>query len=152
MNWLKSLWADESGSVLTAEAALLGTMGVIGAGVGLNMASTSLDEEFKDVSRSLRHLDQSYEIRGFAGCRSQTAGSAYRQEDVKKSIDRLEEQEDDLEQRYKKEAAKDKERLEELREDLRRKSDEARKRLEDEEKKKRQSSSSKRKSSDDDDD
>ncbi len=151
MQWLKSLWSDESGSILTAEAALLGTMGLVGAGVGLNMASTSMNDELKDVSRSIRHLDQSYEIRGFKGCRSQTAGSAFRQEDVKKSIHRLEEQENDLEERYKKQESEEKERLEELREKLRRDAELDRKRQEDEEKKKRQSPP-KRKTSDDDDD
>lgn len=139
MKWLKELWSDESGSILTAEAALLGTMGIVGAGVGVNMASNSLDEEFKDVSRSIRHLDQSYEIRGFQGCRSQTAGSAYRQEDVKKSIERLEDEESDLEKQYKKQADEEKERLEELRDELRKKADAERKRLEEEEKKKRKS-------------
>ena len=151
MQWLKSLWTDESGSILTAEAALLGTMGLVGAGVGLNMASTSMNDELKDVSRSVRHLDQSYEIRGFSGCRAQTAGSVFRQEDVKKSIHRLEEQENDLEQRYKKQESEEKERLEELREELRRKADLERKRMEAEEKK-RQTPPTKRKKSDDDDD
>ena len=146
MNWLKDLWNDESGSVLTAEAALLGTMGMIGAGVGLNMASTSLDEELRDVSRSLRHLDQSYEIRGYKNCRAETAGSFYRQEDVRKSIERLEEQEDDLERRYKQQADEEKERLEELREELKKKEAQERKRMEEEEKKKR------KKSNEDDDD
>lgn len=151
MHWLKSLWNDESGSVLTAEAALLGTMGLVGAGVGLNMASTSMDEEMKDVSRSIRHLNQSYEIRGFQGCRSQTAGSFYRQEDVRKSIERLEERENDLEERYRRQDAQEKERLEELREELQRKADQERKRMEEDERK-RQTPPKKRKSREDDGD
>jgi hypothetical protein len=118
----------------------------VGAGVGLNMASDSLDQEMRDVSRSLRHLDQSYEIRGFKGCRSETAGSFYRQQDIKKSIDRLEDQEKDLEARYKKQQADEKERLEELREELQKKADQERKRQEEDEKKKR------KKSDNDDDD
>ena len=145
---LFELWADESGSVLTAEAALLGTMGAVGAAVGLNMAADSVDQELRDVSRSIRHLDQSYEVAGFQGCRAQTAGSSFRQEDVKKSIRRLDEVEEDLESLYKKQEKARREHREELLEQLRKEAERERKRAEEEERRRR----SKKRSNDDDDD
>ncbi len=135
MSWLKSLWTDESGSVLTAEAVLLGTMGVAGATVGMNMASNSVKEELKDVSRSMRPLDQSYEIAGFTGCRARTAGSNFRQTPVKKSIQRLDKLEKNLDAEYRRSQAQEKERLQELRDQLRRDADLQRKRAEEAERK-----------------
>jgi DNA repair exonuclease SbcCD ATPase subunit len=156
MSWLKSLWTDESGSVLTAEAVLLGSMGIAGATVGLNMASDSMNEELKDVSRSIRHLDQSYEVAGFSGCRAKTAGSCFQQEDVKKSIKELDKREQelqkDLESQYKKNAEREKERLEELREELRHDAELQRKRAEEEERKRQAPPKKRSKTADDDDD
>ncbi len=119
MLWIKSLWHDEAGSILTAELVLLGTMGVVGATVGLRMMSDSVNEEMKELSHSIRHLDQSYEVKGFTGCRATTAGSKYQQEDVKKSIARLEQLECELEADQKKAEKERRELLEEYREKLR---------------------------------
>lgn len=152
MQWLKSLWKDEMGSVITAEAVLLGTMGVVGATVGLNMASDSVDQELRDVSHSLRHLDQSYEFAGRTGCRARTAGSVFRQEDVKKSDQRLEKLERDLESEYKKQEKELQKQEEELLQKLRREAEQERKRAEEEERKKRNPKKKLRKSGDDDDD
>ena len=40
MQLVKDLWQDELGLILSAEAVTVGTIGVLGAVVGLNMAST----------------------------------------------------------------------------------------------------------------
>lgn len=152
MQWLKSLWLDERGSVLTAEAVLVSTMGVVGATVGLNMASDSVDQELRDVSHSLRHLDQSYEVAGYSGCRAKTAGSSFQQEDVKKSIHRLDQVERDLESKFKKQQKELRKNKEELLQKLRREAERERKRVEEEERKKRNTKKKVRKPGDDDDD
>ena len=129
MSWLLELWRDERGYILSAEAALLGTVGVVGGTVGLGMVSTSVNEELSDVAHSFRSLDQGYEIQGFQNCRAYTPGSAFVQQDVKKSHKEL----DDLERRLTKEQER---RIEELerREKTEDNLKEARKKLQDIEK------------------
>ena len=76
MRLLKSFGNDEHGFVVTAEAALLVTMGVVGATVGVQSVTNSVDGEMREVSRAFRKLDQSYRYNGFANCNAATAGSA----------------------------------------------------------------------------
>src|SRR5690606_34960632 len=76
---LQQLWQDESGVVLSAEVVTVGTLGVLGAVVGLNAAGTAIDGELKEFSSAIRSLDQSYCVSGHRSCRAWTAGSCYRQ-------------------------------------------------------------------------
>ncbi len=89
MRTLKKLWHDECGAVMTAELVLLGSMGVVGATVGLNALSNSINEELVDVAKAIRSLDQSYTIQGLSGCGAWTAGSCYQQEPVAESLKKL---------------------------------------------------------------
>jgi len=75
--------------ILSSEAVLVGTVGVIGATVGLKAMGESVNAEMTDIARALRSLDQSYEIRGVKGCGACTAGSSFKQQDVKKSLAEL---------------------------------------------------------------
>lgn len=86
MSLLHALWTDESGFVLSAEAVLIGTVGVVGATVGLNMAAHSVNEEMKDFAFAIRSLDQSYVIPAQSGCGAWTAGSCFQQENVEDSL------------------------------------------------------------------
>ncbi|HEY4260398.1 MAG TPA: hypothetical protein VGM98_09565 [Schlesneria sp.] len=86
MQVIQKLWQDESGVVLSAEAVLLGTVGVLGAVVGLNTVSTAVDLEMKEYAGAIRSLDQSYGYVGHQSCRAFTAGSYYRQQDVQQSL------------------------------------------------------------------
>jgi len=86
MQSIKKLWDDESGLVLSAEAVTVGTVGVLGAVVGLNAASTAVDQELKEYAGAIRSLDQSYGYVGHQSCRAWTAGSCYRQQDVQQSL------------------------------------------------------------------
>lgn len=86
MQSIKKLWQDESGVVLSAEAVLLGTVGVLGTVVGLNTVSTAVDLELKEFAGAIRSLDQSYGYIGHQSCRAYTAGSYYRQQDVQQSL------------------------------------------------------------------
>lgn len=90
MQGLKTLWRDESGAVLSTELVLVGTLGAVGATVGMNALATSVNEEMYDLARAIRSLDQSYEVRGVQGCGAWTAGSAFHQEPVEESLRRLE--------------------------------------------------------------
>ncbi|QGQ23200.1 hypothetical protein F1728_11180 [Gimesia benthica] len=86
MKLLTNFWRDEAGLVMSAELVMLGTVGVIGATVGLSAASTAINDELVEFSHAIRSLDQSYEVQGHTSCRAWTAGSSYRQQDVEKSL------------------------------------------------------------------
>ncbi|MBS0201915.1 MAG: hypothetical protein JSS49_03385 [Planctomycetes bacterium] len=83
---VQKLWQDEHGLVLSAEVVTIGTLGVLGAVVGLNAASTAVDQELKEFAGAIRSLDQSYGYVGHQSCRAWSAGSYYRQQDVQKSL------------------------------------------------------------------
>jgi hypothetical protein len=85
MKLLRQLMRDQRGYILSAEAALLGTIGVAGVTVGLGAVSKSLNDELAEVALAFRSLDQSYCIEGETGCRSWTAGSCFEQQDVEES-------------------------------------------------------------------
>jgi len=89
MKLLKALWNDEQGFVLSTELVMLGTLGVVGTTVGVNMAAKSINQEMQDFSHAIRSLDQSYCVEGHASKTAWTAGSCYRQEDVQLSLDKL---------------------------------------------------------------
>jgi hypothetical protein len=73
----RRLWRDEGGFVVSAETALLGTLGIVGVGVGVNCAREALDAEFHDLARAFRSLDQSYAYTGSWYTGAYVAGSAY---------------------------------------------------------------------------
>ena len=77
MHDLREFWSDESGSLISAELVTIGTVVTVGAVVGLQEASNTVHDEMRDVSQALRNLNQSYSYRGFSGCYSMTAGSAF---------------------------------------------------------------------------
>lgn len=85
MSVLRALMRDESGLVLSAEAVAIGTIGIVGATVGLSAVAHSVEGELDDVAMSIRSLDQSYALKGFHGGNSRTAGSSFAQIDVEKS-------------------------------------------------------------------
>ncbi len=77
MHNLRSFWDDESGSVASAELVLVGSLAAVGVAAGAQTVSTTLDEEVRDMTRSIRNLNQSYSYNGFRGCGSKTAGSTF---------------------------------------------------------------------------
>lgn len=91
MNLFDTLWQDESGSVISAELVLLGTLGVVGVGVGAATVGDSVDAELEEVALSIRSLDQSYHVQGFRGCGAWTAGSSFTQPPVEGSREALRE-------------------------------------------------------------
>lgn len=89
-NIFRDLWNDESGAVVTSELVLLGTVGVLGATVGLNQVSDALNGELRDVASAVRSLDQSYHIPARRSCTGAwTACSTFRQAPVEQSLQEL---------------------------------------------------------------
>lgn len=91
MRLWNALLNDESGFVLSAEAALVGTVGVLGATVGLSAASQALNDELAEMAFAIRSLDQSYSYQGAQHGSAWTAGSAYTQPPVEESLAQLRE-------------------------------------------------------------
>ena len=89
MNLFMQLIRDEYGFVLSAELALLGTVGVIGTAVGLSAVAKSVNDELTEVAMAFRSLDQSYHFTGASGCGACTAGSCYVQPPVEESLKQL---------------------------------------------------------------
>ncbi|SFH87423.1 hypothetical protein [Planctomicrobium piriforme] len=89
MNLLKALLLDESGTILSAETALLGTLGVAGATMGLSTAATSVRDEMAEMAYAFRSLDQSYSFEGQRSGSAWTAGSKYVQPSAEESRERL---------------------------------------------------------------
>ncbi|WP_437231131.1 hypothetical protein SH661x_002386 [Planctomicrobium sp. SH661] len=102
MNLWKALWIDESGMIVSAEAALLGTVGVVAATVGLTAAGRSINDELKDVAFSIRSLDQSYSFEGHRSPHAWTAGSSFTQAPVEESLKQLQQQIDEQERQLQK--------------------------------------------------
>ncbi|WP_437193109.1 Flp family type IVb pilin [Planctomicrobium sp. SH527] len=86
MSLFASFLNDESGAVLSAETALLGTMAVAGATVGLSTVSTAVQDELAEVAYSFRSLDQSYSFEGRRSGSAWTAGSSFIQRPAAESI------------------------------------------------------------------
>ena len=60
LSLLNALLNDEAGFVVSAELALVSTIGVLGMVAGLTEAANSVNHEMHDVANAYRHLDQSY--------------------------------------------------------------------------------------------
>ena len=84
-----SLWRDDAGILLSAEAVLLGTTGVLAAVVGLNLVATAVNDELTDLAFAFRSLDQSYYVAGHESYTAGTAAFGYVQEPVAVSHERL---------------------------------------------------------------
>ena len=50
--------------VMSAEAVMLGTVGVLAMTTGVSVVSNAMNEELADVSKALRGFDQTYEVNG----------------------------------------------------------------------------------------
>lgn len=100
MRCIKDFVRDDGGAVLSAEAVLLGTVGILGATVGLNLLAGSVNDELRDVAYGFRSLDQSYSVAGHCSCTAWTAGSCFRQEPVEVSLAAMRVREQQLRKQY----------------------------------------------------
>jgi hypothetical protein len=131
MKLFRRLWSDEAGVLVSAEAVVVGTVGIIGLTAGLSAVSTAVNEELKDMAFAIRSLDQSYSVPGMKGCGAWTAGSCYQQEPVKESLKELNTVVDKAERQEKQQADRLRQQLE-RQERVRRQKMEAEERRDDE--------------------
>ena len=89
MRLLTALMRDENGFVVSAEAALLGTAGVLGSVIGIDLMSKAGNDELRDVAYALRSFDQSYGVAGYGSPTAWTAGSGFAQRPVEESLEEL---------------------------------------------------------------
>ena len=80
MSLFNTFLNDDSGMILSAEAVLVGTVGIIGATVGLSAAAKAIDAELTETALAIRSLDQSYSFQGQSCGTAWTAGSRFVQE------------------------------------------------------------------------
>ena len=62
---LKKLWIDEAGLIVSAELALVLTIGVLAMVVGLSEVAVAVNTELNDISNAIGALNQSYAYTGF---------------------------------------------------------------------------------------
>src|SRR5262245_58906933 len=79
----KRFWNDEAGAVVSAELAMVATLGVVGATVGIDTLSKSVNDELTDLAFAIRSFDQSFSVKGRKSAGAWVAGSCFRQTDVK---------------------------------------------------------------------
>ena len=82
-------WRDESGVVVSAELAMVATLGVVGATVGIDTLSKSVNEELSDVAFAIRSFDQSFSVKKRESAGAQVAASRFEQLDVKTAHEQL---------------------------------------------------------------
>ena len=92
MNTFKKLFADEFGSILSAELVLVGTVGLVAVSAGWRSLSRSVDAELFELASAIRNLDQSYSVAQVEIDGNWSAGSEYIQPSAEASVDELEEQ------------------------------------------------------------
>ena len=71
---LRNLLNNEDGFVLSAELALVLTIGVIGVIVGLSHVAMAVNQELTDVAGAIGALNQSYSFTGYKCCPCQSGG------------------------------------------------------------------------------
>ncbi|MBC8117198.1 MAG: hypothetical protein H7062_22615 [Candidatus Saccharimonas sp.] len=79
---LKKLWNDEAGLIISAELALVLTIGVLAMVVGLSEVAVAVNTELNDISNAIGSLNQSFAFTGFeaigiCGPKSFVAGSRF---------------------------------------------------------------------------
>jgi Flp pilus assembly pilin Flp len=89
MSIVRAFFADESGVMVSAELVTVATVGVVAMTAGLSTVSTAVNDEFCELAKAIRSLDQSYEAQGKVTCSGYTATSKYTQQPVAESIAEL---------------------------------------------------------------
>ena len=79
---LTKLWNDEAGLIISAELALVLTIGVLAMVVGLSEVAVAVNTELNDISNAIGALNQSYCYTGFSAVshgkvKSTAAGSSF---------------------------------------------------------------------------
>lgn len=81
----KELFQDETGAVISAELAMVATLGVVGVTVSADAVSKSVNEELQDFAFAIRSLDQSFCWKPRESAGAIVAGSSFQQASVAES-------------------------------------------------------------------
>src|SRR5262249_28527172 len=73
--WLKALWADDRGAVISTEFLFFATILVIGVIVGLTNVRAALNAEVAELGTAFLALSQGYTISGESGSNGSVDGS-----------------------------------------------------------------------------
>ena len=74
---MRAFWNDDNGFVISAELALVLTIGILAAIVGLSEVAVAVNTELNDISNAIGRLDQSYSYTGFIGDGARKLKSTY---------------------------------------------------------------------------
>ena len=85
----RTFWNDETGAVVSAELAVVATMGLVGATVGIDTLAKSVNEELCDVAFAIRSFDQSFSVKKRESAGAHMAASRFEQLDVKTAHEQL---------------------------------------------------------------
>ncbi|MDA1213417.1 MAG: hypothetical protein O2955_12950 [Planctomycetota bacterium] len=77
MSFIKKLWSDDAGFVVTSELILVGTVLVIGLTIGLTSLRDQVVQELADLAISIGSVNESYSYSGITGHTSSVAGSIF---------------------------------------------------------------------------
>jgi hypothetical protein len=65
MRFLKRLWQDEHGMVMSAEMVMLGTVGVLSLTAGIGVMTTAVNDELTEMGQAFRSFNQDFNVVGF---------------------------------------------------------------------------------------
>ncbi len=77
MSFVRKLWNDEAGFVVSSELVLIATILVIGMITGLVTVRDQVVQELADVAGAISDVDQSYAYTGVSAHNASTSGSDF---------------------------------------------------------------------------
>lgn len=75
--FIKTLWNDEAGFIVSAELVLISTMAVLAMVVGLSEVSVAVHRELGDVSDAFGVVNQGFRYQGLTGHDGATNGTNF---------------------------------------------------------------------------
>lgn len=78
VKFLRAMWNQDDGFILSTELVLVGSALAVGAVAGLTSVRDTVVNELNDVGQALSQVDQSYSYDGVYGHGAYTAGSCFR--------------------------------------------------------------------------
>lgn len=79
MQLILDLIHDETGSVVSTESVIVGTVAIAGTTAGMNATSQAIDSELAELASAIRQLDQSFTVSKERSSKGWSAGSSYTQ-------------------------------------------------------------------------
>jgi hypothetical protein len=74
---VRKFWANENGSIISAELVLVLTILVLGLSVGMSALGAAVNQELEDLAEAFGAVDQSYYFNGARVCTANSSGSSF---------------------------------------------------------------------------